>query len=273
MACCVLGTACARLRAAREIVEVDTRLDYEPKKAPGPKGKKAGDKEKPPPKPPPPEGGASGVTFDAARLSSARMLAHTPPAEERAPRGAGLDELAVQPAAIQAGPPGPPPSAAKTFGDPEVARPDELTPLPQDRPVKYTSPKKLEELKETPKPVTPADASPEPEDEGPALDMAAFPAGFGSPETQPMHDKVPETAVTDPSQLGSYHIQVGTCAAFEGGFYDKVYPFMADVDLPGDLRGKKTRPGYYYVRWALVDLLGFEHPFTRPQRAVLRASR
>lgn len=228
--------------------------------------------QKPPPKQEPPKA-AGGVTFTAASLSSPRLLTgHAPPADTY-PRGTAGAPLSTDTASVPASPPMAPPDDAKVKGAPEASRPDQLTALPADRPGHYTSPKPLEELKATPKPASFPETVGSPEPEEAALNMSAFPAAFHPAPTEPMADEVPESGVTDPSQLGSYHIQVSTANAFEGPLYDKTYPFMADIDLPSDLLGRRTKPGVYWVRYALVDLLGFQHPYTRPQRALLEAKR
>ena len=44
---------------------------------------------------------------------------------------------------------------------------------------------------------------------------------------------------------------------------------MADIDLETDMVEAHHPTATYWVRYALVDLLGFEHSFTKPKRMIL----
>ncbi len=66
-------------------------------------------------------------------------------------------------------------------------------------------------------------------------------------------------SVANPVQ--SYHLQVSKDQNFTNTVVDKTYDAFADINL-NDL----LPPGDYYMRVALVDLLGFEGKFSAPRR-------
>lgn len=168
------------------------------------------------------------------------------------------------------GPAGPPPDDAKNEGRPEARRPDSLTPLPTDRPGRYASPAPLKKQEKAEQSEGPPIAGTAPADGPVAVDAAAAVAAFPPQRTAALEDDVPESGVAEPTEIGSYHVQVSTSAAFGPILFDKIYPFMADIDLKADLAVKKVPHGDYWLRFALVDLLGFEHPFSRPTRIIVR---
>lgn len=168
---------------------------------------------------------------------------------------------------------GPPPEEMRAEGNPQVQHPDELTPLPADRPQRYVSPAPLKKV------LTPlrigerrlAESSSVQEEA--VIDVSAAPAAFPPQATAALADEVPDSVVADPEQLGSYHVQVSTSRGFGAVLFDKEYAFMADIDLKTDLIALDLKPGQYWIRYAVVDLLGFEHPYSRPQRILLRQPR
>lgn len=184
---------------------------------------------------------------------------------------ADMDPLHADPS-YMAGPgdAGPPPDEAQIQGRPEVRRPDSLTPLATDRPGRYASPAPFEKLLEKSRVGERTPAGVAPANKGVAVDGAAAVGFFPPQATAALNDEVPESGVADPREIGSYHIQVATNAVFGPILFDKMYPFMADVDVAADLRIRKVKPGGYWLRYALVDLLGFEHPYTKPLRVQLR---
>lgn len=189
------------------------------------------------------------------------------PALERTAR----EPLRPEPGAMAApGPAGPPPDEAKNQGRPEARRPDSLTPLPTDRPGRYASPAPLKRQEKSAQVEGPPAAGAAPVDTPVAVDADAAVAAFPPQPTAALADDVPESGVAEPTEIGSYHVQVSTSPAFGPILFDKIYPFMADIDLKTDLAVKKVPPGGYWLRFALVDLLGFEHPFSRPTRIVVR---
>lgn len=221
--------------------------------------------------PDPPEEIAVRRAVWVSSASGERLTLPPPsPKEEPLKRAAGealRPEASTGPAAGGAGPP---PVAARVQGQPEVERPDELTPLPTGRPGHYVSPAALDKQDELSPPKDRGPGGTAPADEEPVLDLSASPSAFRPAETARLEDEVPDTGVDAPTEIGSYHLQIAATPAFAPVFFDQVYPFMADIDLRSDLLAKKTRPGIYWIRYALVDLLGFEHPYSKPRRVLLR---
>lgn len=165
---------------------------------------------------------------------------------------------------------GPPPDEARVQGRPSTRRPDSLEPLPAERPGRYASPAPLKDLLTLQKPEDRPPAGVAPAEGSAAVDAPAAVAAFPPQPTAALADEVPDTGVAEPTEIGSYHVQVSTSPAFGPILFDKVYPFMAEIDLASDLRSGKVKPGVYWMRYALVDLLGFEHPYAKPQRVMLR---
>lgn len=210
---------------------------------------------------------AMAASRDNARMTLRGRNTHEPPLE-RAPM-----ELAPTEASTMASPgnAGTPPDDSESQGQPEVRHPDSLTPLATDRPGRYASPAPYEKLLERTKldEATPAGVAPA--DQRVAVDGPAEIPSFPPQKTAPLNDEVPDSGVADPREIGSYHIQVATsAAAFDPALFDRVYPFMGDIDVANDLRVRKVKPGSYWLRYALVDLLGFEHPYNKPMRVFLR---
>lgn len=213
-----------------------------------------------------PRGHVAPAISERSRLAPSRPEPRESPVErvEREP-------LRPSPSGMAApGPAGPPPDESSPQGRPEARRPDILTPLPTGRPQRYASPAPLRRLRSLPGPNERPMDEVAPGDEDVAVDASASTGALPPPSTAALRDEVPDTAVAEPSEIGSYHVQVSSSPSFAPPLFDKVYPFMADIDLKTDLAAMKLKPGSYWIRYALVDLLGFEHPFTRPRRVVLR---
>jgi len=228
----------------------------------------------PPPKDeePRPESGVATRSAAWTRSKPSGRLAQGKP-EAREPGAAreGGEPLSVASSTMASpGPPGPPPDEAQVQGHPEARRPDELTPLPAERPGRYNSPAPLKKLLKPQRLEEQAMAEVAPAAEEPAIDVSAAVAAFKPQSTAPLGDEVPDSGVADPTEIGSYHMQLSLNSAFAAVFFDKDYPFMAEIDVAADLRIAKVKPGFYWLRYARVDLLGFEHPFSKPQRVVLR---
>jgi hypothetical protein len=62
----------------------------------------------------------------------------------------------------------------------------------------------------------------------------------------------------------SYHLQVSKTPAFTTLALDKTYDSFESIDLTG-----KVPPGEYYMRVALIDLLGFEGKFSAPRKVTV----
>jgi hypothetical protein len=93
------------------------------------------------------------------------------------------------------------------------------------------------------------------------------------PKTAPpispiLDDSLPPLGIADPDIIGAYRVQIATSSHFPRILFDKTYPFMTEVDLSADLAGAPERFETLWIRYAVVDLLDFEHPFTRPRRIV-----
>lgn len=229
---------------------------------------------------PPPKGKDPPVSPPAGIVARGRILAAAserarlspPQTHPREPmtqrfRGEPLRSEASRQAAP--GPGGPPLEEADPRGDPEARRPDELTALPTDHPQRYSSPAPLKRLLNAPRTDDRPMADVAPCDEDAVVDVSAAPASFPAQSTAPLDDEVPDSVVADPSELGSYHVQVSSSIAFAAILFNKEYEFMASIDLKTDLMALDVKPGEYWIRYAVVDLLGFEHPFTKPQRLLL----
>lgn len=208
----------------------------------------------------------------AAASSQEKMRSAPPPPREPEPPAGPADGEALGREASRRRPPGPAgprPGEHEVSGEPEVRRPDELTPLPTDRPQRYASPaplkKVLTPLRIGDQPLSDAAAA----DADSEIDVSASPAAFPPQRTGALDDEVPDTVVADPEELGSYHVQVSSSPSFGGILFDKEYPFMVDIDLRKDLLAMEVKSGRYWLRYGLVDLLGFHHPFSRPRRILL----
>lgn len=228
----------------------------------------------PPPKGKDPPDPPRVIVAHSRLVPAASEKARLSPSQPR-PREPMMERFGGEPlrpaASIQPAPgsAGPPPDENQAQGDPEVQRPDELTPLPTDRPQRYVSPAPLKKVLKPLRVGEQALADIAPSGEEAAIDVSAAPAAFPPQSTARLDDEVPDSVVADPSELGSYHVQVSSSASFGGVLFNKEYAFMANIDLKTDLMALDVRPGQYWIRYAVVDLLGFEHPFTRPQRLLL----
>ena len=69
----------------------------------------------------------------------------------------------------------------------------------------------------------------------------------------------------DTMLVGAYLIQISTSPDFARLLFSKVYDFMDDPDVFGDIAVLELRKGTYWVRFAFLDLLGGPHPYSRPR--------
>lgn len=231
----------------------------------------SGDKSRPPGEDPSRRVAAGRVDFHLLGLRGPRAVHQRLGAEslDEPPMGRGVESLQRASDVLKRPPPADAkPDAGDPKGRPAARRPDETEATATTGQPRYFSPKPLarkELAHDIPSPLTgeaPAGAA-----EVEARTDAKR-ADFAPPDASPIADEVPETAVEDPKALGSYHVQVSTDPSFAAVIFNRVYPFMADIDLDGDLAARGTRRGVYWVRYSIVDLLEFEHPFTAPQRFV-----
>lgn len=65
-----------------------------------------------------------------------------------------------------------------------------------------------------------------------------------------------------------YHLQISRDRRFDAPLFDKVYDAVEDIDLSESLP-----PGDYFMRVALIDLLGFEGKFSQPRRVRVKSGR
>jgi hypothetical protein len=164
------------------------------------------------------------------------------------------------------------PDPGEPEGQPAVRKPDGDQMIPPGAPVKYLSPAPLRALgtgKQAP--LAPSDGG------DPGDDLAEEGAGarrpaYPPPATAMLDDALPEMGIGDPDAIGSYHVQIASTAAFSKVLFDKVYPFMGEIDLAKDLEGAPASLDTLWLRYALVDLLDFQHPYTRPRRIVRKAA-
>lgn len=225
------------------------------------------------PEPPPP----AAAVRSAVPIAASERGRMAPPSrrfhEPRTERYEGEPLRAESSTQAAPGSAGPPPEKMRAEGNPQVQHPDELTPLPTDRPQRYVSPAPLKKVLNPLRIGERRLAESSFAGESAVIDVSAAPTAFPPQATAALADEVPDSVVADPEQLGSYHVQVSSSRAFGAVLFDKEYAFMADIDLKTDLLALELRPGRYWIRYAVVDLLGFEHPYSRPQRILLRQPR
>ena len=224
----------------------------------------------PKPKDPPPDPERVPISYGQDRF--------TPQRHERLhPRFRSYEEPPFEQERDQAGlppkhasetppPPGAKPDEGEPSGHPAADKPDRMAALPTTGQPRYFSPAPLKEDKSRSRSPNPLEEPEEFGDGDVADGLTAKRAAFAPAATAALADVVPETGVADPNSLGSYHVQVSASPDFRKIMFNKVYGFMADIDIDKDLVVAGTRPGVYWIRWSLVDLLEFEHPFSRPQR-------
>jgi hypothetical protein len=102
----------------------------------------------------------------------------------------------------------------------------------------------------------------------------------GAPASTPVGDLPPPLTQLDSDMSGSlelenmlvgaYLIQIATSPDFARLLFSKAYDFMEDQDVFGDIAVLQLRKGYYWVRYAFLDLLGGQHPFSRPRSYAYR---
>lgn len=156
-------------------------------------------------------------------------------------------------------------------------RPDPggLGPTPKGS--RYLSPAGLADLKigrsfeEAPEELPPIANPPgNPEAEGLSPDAGAPPPS--ALQAQPLNMIFLENL-----DVASFRVQVATAADFAAVAFDKVYDFLDDVNLNdeylADGKGPKAPGTPVWVRRAMIDLLGFQQPFTEGRRYALRARR
>jgi hypothetical protein len=230
----------------------------------------------PPPgkgKDPPPDQGRTAVEKNGRLAVASRPRTRLAP-PPRGPREEPLEAAKDDPArpepsaAASPGPAGPAPDEAQVQGEPDARRPEELSPAPVDRPQRYASPAPLKRVLDMQRSNDARMPDTEAGGDDIVLDASATPAAFPPASTAALNDELPDSVVSDPSELGSYHVQVSSSPVFASTLFNKVYPFMADIDLESDLAAIELKRGGYWIRWAVVDLLGFEHPFVRPKRLI-----
>jgi hypothetical protein len=110
----------------------------------------------------------------------------------------------------------------------------------------------------------PAAGLPPPGDVSGAADMPQPLASSPPPLTQ-LDVDMSGGLQLDTMLVGAYRIQISTSPDFSRLLFSKVYDFMEDPDVYGDIAVLELRKGTYWVRYAFFDLLGLQHPFARPR--------
>ncbi|MBI5239481.1 MAG: hypothetical protein HY926_03345 [Elusimicrobia bacterium] len=119
---------------------------------------------------------------------------------------------------------------------------------------------------------------------GAGVPAAALPMGSnlaeGAPAAAPDSETPPPLTQLDTDMSGSleletmlvgaYLIQMSTAPDFSRLVFNKVYDFMEDQDVFGDIAALELRKGRYWVRYAFLDLLGGQHPFSKPRSYAYR---
>lgn len=156
--------------------------------------------------------------------------------------------------------------AGQPQGRPAVRRPEEEQLAFPGPPTHYNSPAPLRELRGGRRMPAIVGADFGDEDGVGGLELAAKRPKDGPPLTPILDDSLPALGISDPDVIGSYHVQISSGPDFTKVLFEKTYPFMSEVDLAEDLAGAPDHVRALWIRYSVVDLLDFEHPFTRPRR-------
>lgn len=260
----------ARVRTARaETVQGSPTLPPRPPKTNDPRPPDDDEKQ-----PPPPPGGGARLAARKDALRSRKTA--PPPAEKDQEPGEEADpyawrtRLSTAAAGLEAGEH---PDAGDQAGTPLARRPDDGTVASPGPPIRYLSPAPVRALKTARDAPREADEAPDEDEEAAAGRAGARRPGRAPATGLALDDEVPESGVGDPNAIGSYHVQIASSPEFARVLFDKVYPFMGEAELNKDLAGAPSRLSEVWIRWSLVDLLDFEHPFTRPRRVRLAPGR
>lgn len=136
---------------------------------------------------------------------------------------------------------------------------------------RYLSPKQLERMDVREKALDPSS-------EAEGAELKSLARAGGSPEAglkappalSDLEGAIPSMEISDMSSVGAFHVQMAATPDFAKALFDRTYSIMDDYDIEGDARKAGLRGGSYWVRIALVDLLGFEQPFSQPRRYKLK---
>lgn len=157
------------------------------------------------------------------------------------------------------------PDPAPPRAEPSAAARDDSRPLSRpEPPPRYRSPAGL---KDQPLPARPASFI-EPgtaEAQDPAAPrrsvQAVLPAFRGGVESI----DAPDVMIADLA-AGSFRVQAAPTKRYDSLLLDKVYEFADQGGVYDDLHAAEIPSGFVWVRVAFIDLLGFQHPFTKPRR-------
>ncbi|MBI5623010.1 MAG: hypothetical protein HY924_04445 [Elusimicrobia bacterium] len=248
-----------------------------------------------PPRPPkPPCKGASCPKSPEPPLGQMTAPIQAPPRagkQEPPPRKPGLAKpkpgskvpaksVAAAPAHPVQGGPGarpeqphkPPLEKAERPDDEALPRPDEYSVAKDGSGSRYLSPAAVKGPAVRESPVRPSQAAPSAGKAAPGVAMAdvADEAAEVSPLTEAAD--VLGVVADDPGDVGSTRLQVSRTQDFKVVLIDQVYSFIEDADLYREFQQSGLKDGTYYIRFAVIDLLDFQHPYTRPKRFRLRGA-
>ncbi|MBI5208997.1 MAG: hypothetical protein HY927_03390 [Elusimicrobia bacterium] len=74
----------------------------------------------------------------------------------------------------------------------------------------------------------------------------------------------------DAGDVGAHRIQISRTEDFKAVLFDRTYPFIEDADLRQEFLKSGLKDGAYWMRFAIVDLLDFQHPYSKPRKFRLR---
>lgn len=157
--------------------------------------------------------------------------------------------------------------SSQRWEDPE--RPDEVDPGQGAQGSRYLSPAKPKDQK-----VKVEGAEATAKGQAAAIVGRAPAAGSAAPDlgTPPAEVKAeaPQLLTDFSEEDGSYRVQISDTEDFKRILFDKTYPFLEDFDVRVEMRKALTKGGHYWVRSAFIDLLEFQHPFSKPKHYYVR---
>lgn len=76
--------------------------------------------------------------------------------------------------------------------------------------------------------------------------------------------------ISDPTETGSFRIQISDSESFERILFDKVYLSEERINVRRDLLSSGLAPRAYWARVAFIDLLDYQQPYSAPRKVRLK---
>lgn len=157
------------------------------------------------------------------------------------------------------------------------ARPDPGGLGPNPRGSRYLSPASLADLKIGQSFEEPPAQFPNAEADPPQASPGALPDADGAPPIAALEAQPLNMLFMGNLDVASFRVQIATSPEFSKTTFDRVYDFVEDLNLNEEYllhgTGQKAAGTPIWVRRSVIDLLGFEQPFSEPRRFTLRAKR